>query len=100
VDYIDKFGTEMTRSEWQELAADARYCHVAKDVSADGRTEVTTVWKGLILKTFRIVVLTDGKHVYSETTYELRHAVSAHARIVARFVPVAGSADSSCSSAE
>jgi hypothetical protein len=34
------------------------------------------------------MVLKNGKHAYSETTDELKHAVSANARIVARFIPV------------
>lgn len=88
--YIDKYGIEMTKSEWQELADDPRYCRVASDTSPDGRITVTTVWVGKHYEVFRIVVLKDGAHRYSETTFELKHAVSAHARIVRRFIGIAG----------
>lgn len=86
--YIDKFGIEMDRDEWQVLAADDRYCLVASDASADGRMTVTAKWKGYEDKTFRIVVRRDGKHVYSETVFELAHTVSAHARIAKKYLPV------------
>jgi hypothetical protein len=77
----------MVRSEWEELFADQRYCLVAKDVFADGRIEVTTVRTGRELAPFRIVVLKKGEHTYSDSTNERRDAVSAHARIVVRFIP-------------
>ncbi|MET3705882.1 hypothetical protein ABIB17_000481 [Arthrobacter sp. UYEF6] len=40
--YVDKYGIEMDKSEWQELADDERYCRVADAVSADGRSTVNT----------------------------------------------------------
>jgi hypothetical protein len=92
--YIDKYGIEMDKSEWQELAADARYCRVADAASADGRITVTTGWVGKHYEVFRIVVLKDGAHKYSETTFELKHAVSAHTRIVRRFIGIAGEVQS------
>lgn len=92
--YIDKYGIEMTKSEWQELADDPRYCRIADAMSADGRITVNTSWVGKDYAIFRIVVLKDGVHKYSETTFELKHAVSAHARIVLRFIGVAGEVQS------